>query len=326
MNILLIVFGFLALIAGIIVPIILQYLENVSTRYGTTPKKIKKTAWIVMLLVGIMLFVIGHSFEIIPTGYTGVRVTLGQVSDKSVPNGLNWKIPFLENIVQVNNKLQDKTIDTEVWGETSEKTPVFATDVVVSYQVSGDKAAWLYANVSDVDNLVDTKLVASAIKSATVELTVETVTNRSYIEPLVLEKLNASLAEKYGANAVVVAKVVINNMDFEASYNAAIAEKSIAAQNQERQAIENQTAIAKAEADKQVQLTNAEAAAEAKKIAAQADADAMRIKAEAEAEANNKIAESLTEEVIENKTIEKWDGKLPTVTGDNGTIIDIGTP
>lgn len=141
-----------------------------------------------------------------------------------------------------------------------------------------------------------------------------------------LEKLNASLVDKYGENAVTAVKVVINNMDFEASYNEAIAAKSIAAQNKERQEIENEMAIQKAEADKKVAMTNAEATAETKKIQAQAEADALLVKAEAEAEANRKLSESLTDEVIQNKTIEKWDGKLPTVTGDNGTIIDIGTP
>lgn len=324
MNVFLIVIGILATIVGIVVPIILQYRVNENTRYGETPKKVKKTAWIAMALIGVLLFVGGCSFEIIPTGYTGVRVMFGQVSETTVPNGFNLKVPFVEDIAQVNNKLQDTTINTEVWGETSEKTPVYATDVVISYQVTAEKAAWLYANVTDVDNLIDAKLVSSAIKSAMVELTVETVTNRSYIEPLVLEKLNTSLIEKYGENAVVALKVVVNNMDFEASYNEAIAAKSIAAQNQERQEIENQTAIKKAEADKQVAIANAEAEAEAKKIRAQAEADALLIEAEAEAEANRKLAESLTDEVIENKTIEKWDGKLPTVTGDNGTIIDIG--
>ena len=325
MNVLMIVLGVLAIIAGVVVPIILQYRVNENTRYGETPKKVKKTAWIAMALVGALLIVGGASFEIIPTGYTGVRVMFGQISNETVSNGLNFKAPFVEDIVTVNNKLQDTTIDTEVWGETSEKTPVFATDVVISYQVTAEKAAWLYANVDDVDNLIDAKLAASAIKSAMVELTVETVTNRTHIEPLVLKKLNESLVEKYGENAVIAKKVVINNMDFEASYNEAIAAKSIAAQNQARQEIENATNIAKAAADKEIALTNAQAAAEAKKIQAEADAAALLIAAEAEAEANKKIAESLTDEVIENKKIDKWDGKLPTVTGDNGTIIDIGT-
>lgn len=325
MNVLMIVLGILAAIAGIIVPIILQYRENERTRYGDTPKKVKKTTWMVMILVGVLVFVMGCSFEIIPTGYTGVRVMMGQISETTVSNGFNLKVPMVEDIVQINNKLQDTEIKSEVWGETSEKTPVYATDIVVSYQILGNKAAWLYANVDNVDNLIDDKLVASAVKSAMVELTVEKVTNRSYIEPLVLKKLNESLVEKYGEDAVIAKKIVINDMDFEASYNEAIAAKSIAAQNQARQEIENATNIAKAAADKEIALTNAQAAAEAKKIQAEADAAALLIAAEAEAEANKKIAESLTDEVIENKKIDKWDGKLPTVTGDNGTIIDIGT-
>ena len=41
----------------------------------------------------------------------------------------------------------------------------------------------------------------------------------------------------------------------------------------------------------------------------------MRIIAEAQADANRKIQESLTDDLIELKKIEAWDGKLPTVLG-----------
>ena len=66
---------------------------------------------------------------------------------------------------------------------------------------------------------------------------------------------------------------------------------------------------AKAEADKQVAITNA-----------QAEAEKTAIKAEAQAEANRKIAESLSEELIEYQKVQKWDGKLPTVTGGNALV------
>lgn len=56
---------------------------------------------------------------------------------------------------------------------------------------------------------------------------------------------------------------------------------------------------------------------------AEADAEAKIKAAEAEAEANRKIAESLTPELIEMQKYEKWDGKLPTVQGSAGTIIDM---
>lgn len=95
-----------------------------------------------------------------------------------------------------------------------------------------------------------------------------------------------------------VHKVVINDMDFEEAYNEAIRQKSIAQQKAQTQEIENAAAVAKAEADKKVAVTNAEA----------------------QAEANRKIAESLSDTLIEYQKIEKWDGKLPTVTGGSALV------
>ena len=141
------------------------------------------------------------------------------------------------------------------------------------------------------------------------ELGPNEVTNRTKIEPLAQQKLAESLNQKYGEDAVFINKVVINDMDFEEAYNTAIQQKSIAQQNADKQKIENEAAIAKAEADKQVAITNAEAEAQKTSIAA-----------DAQAEANRKIAESLSEPLIEYQKIQKWDGKLPTVSGGNALV------
>lgn len=117
------------------------------------------------------------------------------------------------------------------------------------------------------------------------------------------------LAACYGEDVVFVNKVVINDMNFEDAYNEAIQQKSIAQQNADKQKIENEAAIAKAEADKQVAITNAEAEAQKTSIAA-----------EAQAEANRKLAESLSDTLIEYQKIQKWDGKLPTVSGGNALV------
>lgn len=89
----------------------------------------------------------------------------------------------------------------------------------------------------------------------------------------------------------------------------AIQQKSIAQQNADKQKIENEAAIAKAEADKQVAITNAEAEAQKTSIAA-----------DAQAEANRKLAESLSDTLIDYQKIQKWDGKLPTVSGGNALV------
>lgn len=311
MNVFLIILGIAGLIAGIILA---SYSAYQKSEYNTNVSKGMKNLTRLCVVLGIIVFVAGFSFKIVPTGYTGVRTTFGQVSEQTVPMGFNWKIPFAQSIKLVNNKQQDTEISAEVWGETSEKTPVFASDIIVTYQVSGEKSAWIYANVSDGSkNLIDQNLVSSSVKSAMVELSVKDVTNRNKIEPMVKDKLAASLNEKYGENTITVLKVVINNMDFEESYNQAIAAKSIAQQTYEKQQIENETAIAKAEADKKVAITNAEAKAQATLIAAQAEADA-----------NKLLVESLTDAVLKSKFYEKWNGELPTVMGEGTVITDIG--
>ena len=242
--------------------------------------------------------------------YTGVKTSFGQIQGATIQSGkLNFTIPFVQSIHTVNNKQQDKHIEAQIWGEASDKTPVYAADVIVTYQVLPEKSAWLYANVSDTKNLVGDELVASAIKSAMAELGPNEVTNRTKIEPLAQQKLAESLNQKYGEGAVFINKVVINNMDFEEAYNTAIQKKSIAQQNADKQKIENESAITKVEADKQVAITNAEAEAQKTSIAA-----------EAQAEANRKIAESLSDTLIEYQKIQKWDGKLPTVSGGNALV------
>lgn len=48
----------------------------------------------------------------------------------------------------------------------------------------------------------------------------------------------------------------------------------------------------------------------------------MRIAAQAEADANAKIAASLTPNLVEKIKYERWDGKLPTVSGSD-TIVSL---
>lgn len=267
-------------------------------------------------VVGILGVVVCSSFTIVPTGYTGVKISFGQVQETPVRSGaITFHMPFVESVQQINNKQQDVHITSQIWGEALDKTPVYASDVTITCQILPEKSAWLYANVSDKNDLVSDALVASAIKSAMVELSTDDVTNRTKIEPLAQEKLTSALTQKYGDGVIYINKVTINDMNFEDAYNDAIQQKSIAQQNATKQEIENKTAIAKAEADKQVAITNAEAEAEKTAIAA-----------EAQAKANQILTDSITENLIEYQKIEKWDGKLPTVTNGNAFVsIDSAT-
>lgn len=254
-----------------------------------------------LLVVRLALAVVSQSFTIIPTGYTGVKTTFGQVDNITLQNGFNWKTPFIQSIEMIDNKQQDISFnDDEIWSETKERTAIYYKGVTVTYQINPEKSPWIYANISNYrDNLVTKPLVSSAIKASSKDLSDVDATNRSIIEPKALKNIQDSLDDKYGKDVIYVNKVTINNADFDESYNKAIADKQKAQLAAEQQEIENNRAIAKAEADAEVAVKEAQGKADANEI----------------------LKKSLSDEVLKDKYIEKWNGQMPDVVSDGSSIM-----
>lgn len=287
-------------------------------RMGTEepqPEKLKPYRWPwAVLAAGALLIILSNSFKIVPTGYTGVKTTFGLIDEESCKSGFNPLIPFVQKISLVNNKQQDLSFDERVWSETSEQTVVYMEKVTVTYQIDPGSSAWIYANVDNwIEKLIDQNLVSSSLKSVARTLTADTVTDRGTIEPLAIAALQEAVDAKYGAERVTIKKVIINNMDFEDSYNAAIAEKSAAIQKQQTQAIENQTNVERAQSE-----------ADQKRIAAQGEADAEKIRAQGKADANKIVTDSITDATQRQDAIEKWDGSLPKYIGGDGANVSFG--
>ena len=129
-------------------------------------------------------------------------------------------------------------------------------------------------------------------------------------------ELASYLKDKFDEYGIIIDTVNFTNISVDDETAAAIQKKVNAQQELELANIEAQTAKVQANKDKEV----AQIAAEKVLVEAQAKADATRIAAEAEAEANKEIAASLTPELIEKIKYEKWDGKLPTVSGSNALV------
>ena len=289
-------------------------------------KKHTGTVILITIIAIIAVVTILSTFTVVPSGYVGVKVTMGQVADDVLNPGMYLHIPFVESITKVMTKQVDQFYGDMVWGESSEQTAVYMAEITVTYKLNSSMAAYVVKNVANYDeDLVNVTLVSSALKAAARTLETTQVTNRSFIEAAAVESLQNAVNNKYGSDVVTVLNVNINDMDFEESYQNAIAERQLAEQAYQRQVIENKTAIEKAEADKQVAITNAEAQAEADRIAAEAQAEIVRIAAEAQAEANRKLAESITDQLVEYQKIEAWDGKLPVVQGSDNAFVDVSS-
>lgn len=313
MSIILTIIGIVLFFGGIIAGYSMKQYEV--EEKGNEKAKFPK-GFVIVALIGLIVFGVGNSLVIIPTGYTGVKSTFGQIDETTIQNGANWKIPFIQKIEKVNNKQQDIVFDGQIWSETSERTALYYDGITVTYQINPEMSAWIYANVSNYkENLVTQTLVASAIKTSSKSLTSTDATNRGIVEPISMQNIQKALNEKYGEDVVIINKVVIANTDFEDSYNQAIAEKQTAQLAYEQQQIENQKKIEAAEADAKVKTTQA-----------QGEADAAVIKAQGEADANKLLNDSLTDKILQQMYLEKWDGALPKVSLSDGadTIVDIG--
>ena len=258
----------------------------------------KKT--IIILLVAIVaIATVASSMTIVEAGHTGVVVTLGKVEDHVLQEGLHFKIPFIQEVVRIDNRITKLDVDTEAF---SKDLQTVSTTIAINYRVDTSKSYSIYKNIGrDYESVLVIPAVNEVLKATAAKYTAEeSVTNRT----LVSEGLVAGLNDKLNEIGLYVADVNIINFDFSEAYINAIEEKQVAQQQ-----------LLKAETEKQTAITNAEAEAEATKI-----------RAEAEAEANRILAESITAELIEYQKIEKWNGELPVVSsGDTTPILDVST-
>lgn len=140
-------------------------------------------------------------------------------------------------------------------------------------------------------------------------------------------ELDTYLRQKFDQYGIIIDTVNFTDISVDEETAAAIQKKVTAQQELELANIEAQTAKIQAEKDKQVAEIAAEqdkqvAEIEAEKavIEANAKAEALLIAAKAEAEANQRIAGSLTPELIEKLKYERWNGQLPSVTGGDSII------
>lgn len=131
-------------------------------------------------------------------------------------------------------------------------------------------------------------------------------------------ELDSYLKEKFDKYGIIIDTVNFTDISVDNETAAAIQKKVTAQQELELANIEAQTAKIQAEKDKQV----AQIAAEQAIIEANAKADVLQIEAEAEAQANRKIAESLTQGLIDYQYAQNWNGELPRITSGGSVIVN----
>lgn len=262
------------------------------------------------LIVLLLLFITAlGSFTVVKPGHTGVVVTLGKVSEIVLQEGIHIKAPFVQSIVEIDNRIVKLEVSTEAF---SKDLQTVSTALAVNYRIAKDMSYSIYKNVgADFETVLVTPAVNEVLKAVVAKYTAsDLVASRSEVSVMLDEELNAKLNNR----GIFIEDLNIIDWDFSEEYINAIEAKQVAEQNliKTRTEQEQQTVIAEAEAKRRVITANAES--DSAIIAAKAEAERIRIEAEATAEANRTIAASLSDDVLRYNTIEQWDGQLPRVS------------
>ena len=86
----------------------------------TGSKAGKIVAAVIVLLI---VVIIGcGAFTTVRAGHTGVVVTFGKVSSSVLGEGLHLKIPFIQQVVQIDNRVQKAEVDcSSAWKRSMRK-------------------------------------------------------------------------------------------------------------------------------------------------------------------------------------------------------------
>lgn len=269
----------IGIVLTILAVLVLGY-DSDTESWGIRPRMLFGLLFLLIILFG--------CFSTIKTGEIGIKVRFGKIISSTTNEGIVFKLPF-EEMKKINVKVQK--YENEEPFSTSTKDMQIVNNIMVSinYQIDGIKAIDLYKTVgTNYQTTILEPAIQETIKAVISKYTAEElVTKRSEISL----DINTTLDERissYGINSVAVS---INNFDFSDSYNQAIEQKAVA--EQEVETSKNQLEKAKIDAEKK------------------------KVEAQGEAEANALLEQSLTDQIIAQQFIEKWNGQLPTtIAGD----------
>jgi regulator of protease activity HflC (stomatin/prohibitin superfamily) len=235
------------------------------------------------IVVLVLIILALASVYTVPAGYVGVITRFNAVIGVANP-GLGFKIPFVDQIVDMSVQTQKDEVDASAM---SENLQVVTSKIAINYHLDGTKAASVYQNIgTDYADVIVAPAVQNTFKAVTAQYTAEQlITNREEVRAKAEDELTARLAP-YN---IIVENFNIVNFDFSSEYQAAIEAKQVA----EQQVQTSQQKLAQAKID-------------AETVVAQAQG-------QADAQAALKDSGSLTPEYLEYLFLTKWDGKLPSV-------------
>lgn len=237
--------------------------------------------YFVGILIGFFVLV-GCGFEVVDTGYRGIKTRFGEVVGEPLPEGLHFYNPMTSDITEFDvredkfeGKLPCYTKDTQMVDVT----------VMVNFRPDPTKVHLIYKEIGRdyAEKVFVAKLSGSLKDTIGQYIADDLVAKRASVAAAVKKELSDEASKR----GIIVSDVNLVNLDFDDAYEKAAEAQAVAV----KQALtaKNETVTVQEQANQRV-------------IAAKADAQAMQIKSEALSKNQN---------LVSFEAVQKWNGVLP---------------
>ncbi|HEV8051407.1 MAG TPA: prohibitin family protein [Parachlamydiaceae bacterium] len=263
----------------------------------------------------ILIFCWLFFFKMISPGYVGVVVDLfgdaKGVETKELHVGVHWIAPW-KTVYQFPIFEQNHTWEKkEAFNFQTSEGLAISADIGITFHIRPNSIPNIFAKyrrgMDEITHTFIRNYVRDAINKSASKMKIEDLYGES--KEIFFDQVQYQVREELRGVGFEISRIyLIGRFHFPETVVAALNQKIEAIQRAQQR--ENELREAEAEAKKQV----AKASGQAQCVILQADS---------EAKANTVLSQSVTAELIQWQAVQKWDGKLPSVTSGATPFIQI---
>jgi len=290
-------------------------------------RTIRRAVLGVVVLVGLAIF-LSATVTRIDAAHVGIRVKLAGsargVQDIPIVTGWVFYDPLTEQVVEFPTSVQNV-----VWtaatneGRATDESITFSSgegvnincDIGLSFHIDPSLAPHLYLRFRQPNLLLLAdgyvrNAVREAFNVSASKMPVQDIYGAG--KSKLVADVGDRLRDALGKDGFLIDQITINGaLRLPENVAQAINRAMEATQN----SIQAENSVRQVKAEAEQAIAQAHGEAEAARQRAQGEADSVLIRARADAKANEIIRYSTTAAVLQYRSIERWDGKLPLMTG-----------
>src|ERR1051325_6733604 len=273
-------------------------LEYVGSRSFMGLNKLKILAAIITFII--IIVILSESVVIVQAGHRGVVLYVGAVENRVLGEGLQFIIPFAEQVIQLEVRTLKFQADASA---ASNDLQEVATVIALNYHIDPNDANIVYQQLgADYADRIIAPTIQESVKASVAKFNAEElITKRETAKAVIAQAIRNTLSTR----DITVETVFITDFKFSEAFANQVESKVVAFQKY---------------LTEQNNLRAVQVVANQTVVQAQAQARSNVARAEGEAQAIKVITSQLRQDpqYLQWQSINKWNGQMPYALGSSG--------